>query len=120
MTHAPASSSNRIPTNARWTEAQAREVLAAVAASGLGVARFAERHGVQAQRIYLWRRKLGSSEKQLARRPMFVEVAPRSSAPAVSRYEIATPHGETLRIEGPVDEHAVRSLVTILREGRAC
>jgi len=120
MTHAPAPFSNRIPANARWTEAQAREVLAAVAASGLGVAKFAERHGVQAQRIYLWRRKLGPTDKQLARRPMFVEVAPRPSTPASGRYEITTPHGETLRIEGPVDAQTVRSLVAILREGRAC
>jgi transposase-like protein len=120
MNHAPASLLNRIAATARWTEAQAREVLAAVVASGLGVAEFAARHGVQAQRIYLWRRKLGASDKQLARRPMFVEVAPRLSAPAGGRYEITTPHGETLRIEGPVDAQAVRSLVAILREGRAC
>jgi transposase-like protein len=112
--------STRTAAAPRWTAAQAREVLAALASSGLGVAAFAARHGVQAQRIYLWRRKLGTTDKELAPRPMFVEVAPCAPAGAATRYEITTAHGEALRIEGPIDTQSVRALVAILREGRAC
>ena len=43
----------------RWTEAEARRVLRAHAQSGKSVLAFAQDHGLVAERVYRWRRKLG-------------------------------------------------------------
>ena len=50
----------------RWNEDEARRVLAACEASGDPVAGFANRHGLDAQRLYWWRRRLGRASHQLA------------------------------------------------------
>jgi hypothetical protein len=44
---------------AHWTEGDARRVLAAWAASGLGRASFARRYGLRATRIAWWEKRLG-------------------------------------------------------------
>jgi hypothetical protein len=44
----------------RWTEEDAREVLAALQRSGKSVGVFAQERGLDPQRVYLWRRRLGS------------------------------------------------------------
>ena len=47
----------RSPFNCpRWTESQAREVIAALARSGKSVNAFAADHGLDPQRVHLWRR----------------------------------------------------------------
>ena len=43
----------------RWSEDEARRVIAAYAASGESVSGFATRHGIDSQRLYWWRRRLG-------------------------------------------------------------
>ena len=125
MTYAYESASfNHIITLARWTEQEARGVLSGLAASGLGVAEFAARHSIQAQRIYLWRRKIAGGAKQLATTsPMFLEIgthARSSTSRDTTRYELVTKHGDTLRIDGAIDAQAVRTLFEILRQGRPC
>jgi transposase-like protein len=40
----------------RWTQRDAREVLAALRRSGKPVSVFAAEHGLDPQRVYLWRR----------------------------------------------------------------
>jgi transposase-like protein len=47
----------------RWTERDAREVLAALRRSGKPVSVFAAEHGLDPQRVYLWRRRLGGAER---------------------------------------------------------
>ncbi len=42
----------------RWTEAEAREVVADLRSSGLTVEQFARRRGLDPQRLYRWRRRL--------------------------------------------------------------
>ncbi len=54
----------------RWTEADGRRVLAAQARSGQSVAAFAREHGLDAQRVFWWRRRLGDVSGQDAAESM--------------------------------------------------
>src|SRR5271166_7206002 len=47
----------------RWNEADARAVIAALERSGPPVAVFAASHGLDPQRVYLWRRRLAGGER---------------------------------------------------------
>lgn len=49
--------------SSRWTEAQAREVLAAWRASGKSMRAFALERGLRAQRVTWWRDRLGDWER---------------------------------------------------------
>jgi hypothetical protein len=42
-----------------WTAREARRVLSAWSASGLSMTAFARRHGLTAQRVWWWRKRLG-------------------------------------------------------------
>lgn len=44
--------------NRRWTETEAREVVAELCSSGMTVEEFARRRGLDSQRLYRWRRRL--------------------------------------------------------------
>ena len=115
---------NRIISAARWSEREARVVLTALVASKLSPAEFARRYSIQAQRIYSWQRRLAGAgtESASVSPPAFVEIGATAYASPTNaaRYELVTAHGESLRIDGPVDAAAVRTLLGILREGRAC
>jgi transposase-like protein len=114
---------NRIVSTSRWSEREAREVIAALAASKLNPAEFARRHSIQVQRIYNWQRRLASTGTEFTRsRPTFVEVdASAASGPVrAARYELVTSHGDALRIDGPIDAPAIRTLLGILHEARGC
>jgi hypothetical protein len=54
---APSSSAERV----RWTEQDARNALAAVRRSVKSVSVFAAERGLDAQRVYSWRRRLGEA-----------------------------------------------------------
>ena len=45
----------------RWTREDARDVIAALERSGKSVSTFAADHGLDPQRLYLWRRRLGAA-----------------------------------------------------------
>jgi transposase-like protein len=92
----------------RWTEADAREALAALAASGRSLRAFAREHGLDPQRLYAWRRKLQRPEP-----PRFVElfVTPPPPNEAVG-LEIGCPSGHVVRV---VDDVDTRRLVSVLR-----
>ena len=59
----------------RWTPEDARRALAALERSGQSVKAFATEHGLDPQRLYQWRRRLGEAE-----RTTFREVIVRPSA----------------------------------------
>lgn len=68
-----------------WTEGEARRVLASWEASGTTVSEFARGAGIDAQRIYGWRRRLGAraagaSSSAAALVPVVVRDAPSASA----------------------------------------
>ncbi len=107
----------------RWTAEDGGRVLSALESSGESVTDFAARHGVQAQRIHLWRRSGRSvSRSRRGVEPVrFVQVAatvePHAAPP---RYELSFPNGAALRIEGTVDAGSVRTLLGLLRRATSC
>ena len=72
----------------RWTEQDARAALAALARSRKLVSTFAAEHGLDPQRLYSWRRRLGGAEpttfRTLIVRPAH-EVSSRAAAGAFGR-----------------------------------
>jgi transposase-like protein len=61
----------------RWTVEAAREALSAQQSSGLSAYAFARREGLDPQRLYFWRRRLGSGDSgSEPARVQFVEVHP--------------------------------------------
>jgi hypothetical protein len=109
----------------RWSETEARLVLDAVAASGLTIADFARGYRVQAQRLYVWQRRLARATSTPSTVPAppvrFVEM--HGAAPAAlrpSRVELVWPAGPVVRVEGPVDEDTLRTVLRVLREAAPC
>jgi hypothetical protein len=98
----------------RWTEADAAAVLSALDASGLSVYAFAEREGLDADRLYRWRLRLQGSRRH--RSPAFVEIKPAATSPI----EVLLRSGLVLRVPGGFDEGALRRLVQVLDQGGEC
>jgi transposase-like protein len=105
-------------TRRRWTEDNAREVLAALDASGLSAGAFATREGFDAQRLYWWRRRLGVGNRDHVTVPGFVELT--ASADAAGHVEIALLSGRVLRVPVAIDTAVLRRLVDVLEQDRAC
>ena len=103
-------------TNHRWTDDEARAVLAAQDASGLSVAAFAAREGLDPQRLYFWRRRLGSSP-EAAQAPTFIEVRATSGREHV---EIVLRSGHVIRVAESIDPGVVRMLVDALERDNTC
>jgi transposase-like protein len=104
----------------RWTAEDARKVLAAQDRSGQSVNAFAAEHGLDPQRLYQWRRRLGKAE-----RTTFREVIVRPPSPLVAealsaRFEIALPSGEVLRVPASFESADLVRLLEVLARTRAC
>jgi transposase-like protein len=112
---------DRSPFNApRWTEGQAREVIAALAHSGKSVNAFATEHGLDPQRVYLWRRRVaggdGTTFRELVVRPSAtVSVAERNGP-----FEVVLPSGVVVRIPASFDAVALVRLLEVLAQARTC
>lgn len=102
-------------TDRRWTSDDARTVLSAQAASGLSVAAFASREGIDPQRLYFWRRRVevGSLEAQ----PTFIEVR---HAAERERVEIVLRSGRVVRVAESIDADALRRLIAALEQDPHC
>jgi hypothetical protein len=98
----------------RWTEDDARGVLAALDASGVSVSAFAEREGVDPQRIYMWRRRLPAVTP--AAGPAFVELRPGD----IPRVEVVLRSGHVLRVPESFDAEALGRLLEVLEAQRSC
>lgn len=94
----------------RWTAAEARAALGDLHGSGLSVAAFAEAEGLDPQRLYAWRRKLGATPKTAMSKSAFIEVVRRQG----ERIEIVLRSGIVLRVSDTIDGGAVRRLVDAL------
>jgi len=111
---------SRALRQARWSASDARLILDAIASSGLSIPEFSLEYGVEAPRLYVWRRRLATpagNEPPLA----FVQLQPpepRATAPTL--YELLLPGGETIRIEGGVVAADLTILLDALRGGRSC
>lgn len=112
----------------RWTEALARTVLADAERSGERLMAYANRLGIDPQRLYWWKRELeGRAERAgLAATRGFlpVRVAPDVRAtPSSTRndtrpgFEVELPGGCVVRLAVDFDAKALARLVAALEEG---
>src|SRR5580700_1450477 len=97
----------------RWTAEVAREALSALAESGLSVSAFAAREGLDAQRLYGWRRRLGPS---VVAPQSFVEVTSATVAPI----EVVLRSGHVVRLSSSFDAAALARLLEVLEQTPAC
>jgi transposase-like protein len=95
----------------RWSDAEARVALTAMAESGLSMAAFARRAGLDPQRLYHWRRRLGGSEA-----PSFVEIHRLGQAPL----EVVLRSGRVLRFAESIDAVALQRIVAALEVDVEC
>ncbi|HTQ43142.1 MAG TPA: transposase [Polyangiaceae bacterium] len=97
----------------RWTEADARVVLSALARSGQSVREFAERHDLDPQRLYLWRRRVAGGDGTMFRE-LVVPPVP-STDPT---FEVALPSGVKVRVPPSFDTETLVRLLEVL--ARTC
>jgi hypothetical protein len=102
-------------TRRRWTSTDARLVLKTQAASGLSVNAFATQQGLDAQRLYFWKRRL-ETETQGVQTPTFIEVLARTEAAV----EVVLRSGRILRISAAIDTSTLRRLVEALEDDVGC
>jgi transposase-like protein len=113
----PPSSFNR----PRWTEQEARAALAALERSGKPVSVFSAEHGLDPQRLYSWRRRLGGAEpttfRELIVRP---SATVSSSVTGGSPFEIVFASGVVVRVPASFDAATLERLLEVLAQARAC
>jgi len=116
------SSPDRSPFNhPRWTEREAREVLAALRRSGKPVSVFAADHGLDPQRVYLWRRRLGGAEPTTFQELIVRPAARRVVADAADNgFEIVLASGDLVRVPPSFDGAALTRLLEVLAQVRTC
>jgi hypothetical protein len=105
----------------RWTEQDARIVLAALEQSGKPLRAFAEEHGLDPQRLYIWRRRVAGGDNTTFRELI---VRP-SSAPSVrdadgTPFEIVLSSGVVVRVPPSFDAAALARLLDVLTQAQAC
>lgn len=105
----------------RWTERDAREVLAALRRSGKPVSVFAAEHGLDPQRVYLWRRRLGGAEPTTFQELIVRPAAGRAIADAAgTSFEIVLVSGDVVRVPSSFDGAALARLLEVVAQVRAC
>jgi len=110
--HGPA----KYPTRRRWTVAEARAALAGLDESGLSLNAFAVRQGIDAQRLYYWRRRLAGNDI-VAQPPLdFVELRPQRPQPV----EVVLRSGRVLRVAESIDSAVLLRLVAALERVEPC
>lgn len=107
----------------RWSAADARAALSALASSGMSVGAFAEREGLDAERLYRWRRRFAREHKAAARAaapptaPALIELRPTRSPRRAEPVEIVLGSGVILRVAETIDPAALARLVAALERG---
>ena len=102
----------------RWKITDARAAITALGASGLSLAEFARREGLEVERLRRWRQRLaeedrrGASAPAPARAPEVIELRPRQAAPV----EVVLASGRILRVAETIDVSALARLVAALEQ----
>jgi len=101
----------------RWEVTDARAMLDALVASGLSVRAFAQREGLDGERLYRWRRRFAAEQVAAGTTPpttpALIEIrAPLRRAELV---EVVLPSGVTLRVTETIQAPALARLVAALR-----
>jgi transposase-like protein len=94
---------------------------AAAEGSGQSVSVFAAEHGVDPQRVYVWRRRLGEAERTTFQELTVRSPArrPRAEADDAS-FEIALASGAVVRVPQSFDGAALARLLDVLTQVRPC
>jgi len=113
---------DRSPFNRpRWTELDAREVIAALDRSGKSVSAFSAEHRIDPQRVYLWRRRLGGAEPTTFQELI---VRPAARRPATDTeggpFEVVLASGTVVRVPPSFEAAALARLLEVLTQARAC
>jgi transposase-like protein len=111
-------------SRARWTEADARAALNALAASGLTVKEFATQAGLEKDRLYRWRHRLGVVGSMYGKRraPAQPRARSRTSSALIEiepprhtgQIELVLRSGITLRVAETIDPGTLARLVDAL------
>jgi transposase len=111
----------------RWTAEEAKQALTALGQSGLSPGAFAAREGLSPQRLWRWRRQLGmpsaTAFEEIVRRDAGAILEGEAPAPAsasAERFEIVLVSGRVVRVPASFDATALRQLLALVDEGRAC
>ena len=109
------------PPKGRWTRGDGEQMLGALATSGLSARRFAEEHGLSAQRVYWWRDRLRSQRDWTQSAPpalipvRIVEQERREGQDGA--LEIVLRGSTVVRVPRRVDLGWLREVVAALEEG---
>jgi transposase-like protein len=104
----------------RWTVDDARVALSALERSGQSVSAFAAEHGLDPQRLYQWRRRLGKAEPTTFREVVVRPAASVMAEAPSARFEVALPSGEVLRVPVTFESADLIRLLEVLARARAC
>ena len=98
--------------HSKWTEVEARAALRACRRSGLSMAEYAKRHGIVAQRLYWWSKKLGDSiDEDVQLVPVEVNELKRGEPVLVMLRS-----GHMLKVGRGFDEQAFARAVAVLEQ----
>lgn len=101
---------------ARWSEAEARQVLEAWRTSGLSLAAWCRREGVGYERVGRWRRQLEAALRRRRKAPVLlpVEVVECEPVQEPRDFELELPRGLRLRIPVQFDEASLAALLRVV------
>ena len=106
-------------SRSRWTISMARDVINAQVDSGLSVPAFAQREGLDVNRLYRWRGRLAGMKATVPQPPGpgFVEVrsAPAASCPSAP-IEVVLHGGRVVRVPKSFDADTLRRVVEALEQ----
>lgn len=116
----PTSRFESLLSRPRWTREDAREVIAALERSGQSVSTFAADHGLDPQRVYLWRRRLGVAEPTTFQEILVRPAASPLLVPPGASFEVALTSGDIVRVPPAFDAAALARLLDVLIRARSC
>jgi transposase-like protein len=105
-------------TSSYWSAEEARAALADQQASGLSVIGFAEREGLQAQRLYVWRRRLADEKSKASSAPPFIELRPLR--PVSQTIEVMLLGGLVVKAPADIAPDTLASLIAALERSSGC
>ena len=107
--------------NQRWTHEHAATMLEEAERSGLSDRAFARQKGIDPQRLWWWRKRLGSTTAVAKQDTGFVELAVRRTPPpaVTGRVEILLGNGRVVATSVDVDPVMLARVLDAV-EGRRC
>jgi transposase-like protein len=109
----------------RWTAEDAKQALGAWKESGLQMSAFAAREGLDPQRLWRWRRQLGTPDPMAFEEIVHRDATSPRGGEEIARaerepFEIVLASGRVVRVPASFDATALRQLLTIVDEVRPC